>query len=321
MIAYDQASQSLLKEKLCYELWCLEYIYKTKETLEGKTDINTIKLRNKQPKKHVILQSTFYMGSERALKVINTMMALTFAASYKLLDMIFEWILEENKRLRKLQDVPWSFTEKIEKVTTLPLVYPPTLESQPWAKDYLLALYKNLLRFRHEIVHRNKFLISDDRLIVEVIEEGRVYRLDLSKEKLSALVKTTVMAAKVLGGYSSLGNTEIMQLKYYLDQIIELHGLPEFGQKSPRFINVILDVPEENGSFPADLRTVREVIRKSYAGVHVLFALKVNGLVNDEPSISWFFPIDSVPQQDTIELRPGNYTEFRIPNVKTEGVH
>ena len=50
------------------------------------------------------------------------MMPLTFVGSFKVLDMIFEWVLEENRKLGKIRQVPWRFTEKeklLKKISNL----------------------------------------------------------------------------------------------------------------------------------------------------------------------------------------------------------
>ena len=93
---YDQTAQTRLREKIGYELWLLDFISETQETFEGGADISTITLTNRQLDAHIAKFNKEALGSEAAIKLMNAMSPLTFTASYKILDMVFEWILEEN---------------------------------------------------------------------------------------------------------------------------------------------------------------------------------------------------------------------------------
>ncbi|MGB2841687.1 MAG: hypothetical protein WBC40_04310 [Halobacteriota archaeon] len=313
MNMYDQTAQSRLKEKLDYEFWLLDFLYKTQETFEGGSNISTITLTNRQPRAHVAITLTEVIGSGTAMKVMDAMMPLTFTASYKILDMLFEWILEENKRAGNVQKIPWRFKEKIEIISSDRLIYPPLLQSEPYIGDYLFALYLNLLKFRNEIVHKNNFSVLNDKLRVETIENSHLYSIELDRGELGALVRTVVAAVNLLTGVLSFGEQEDCLLKYHLDRIKKLHRLAEFGQEKPILVNGILKVPEEKGAFPVDVKFVREQISRKHPNVDVLFNLKVIGLVNDKPSVCWFFPVGSVPKVDVSELRPDDYKEYLIP--------
>ena len=132
-------------------------------------------------------------------------------------------------------------------------------------------------------------------------------------------MRAVIATANLLTGFLSFGSKEDRLLKYHLDRIKKLHGLPEFGQTKPILVNVILKVPEEKGLFPADLKFLRREINRIHPDVDVLFNLKVIGLVNNKPSIGWFFAVNSVPKDDVFELRPGSYEEYRISPL--EGGH
>lgn len=313
MNMYDQTAQIQLKEKLDYEVWLLDYLSKTQETFEGGSNISTITLTNRHPVDHVAIKCTEVIGSGTAMKVMDAMMPLTFTASFKILDMIFEWILEENKRAGNIQTTPWRFNEKIKIISSVPLNYPPLLQSEPYIKDYLFALYSNLLKFRNEIVHSNSFSVLDGKLRLETIEDSQLYLIELDRGELGAFVRTVIAVANLLTDFLSFGEREDCLLKYHLDRIKKIHGLSEFNQAKPILVNVILKVPEEKGIFPADIKFVRERISRMRPNVSVLFNLKVIGLVKDKPSICWFFPVGSVPKDEVFELQPDNYKEYLIP--------
>jgi len=311
MSMYDQSAQRWLREKLDYELWLLDFLSSTEEILIGGTNISTITIINRQYA-HVDLGLTDIVGSGKAIEVMNKIMPLTFTASYKILDMIFEWILEENYTAGNIKDKKppskWSFSKKINKLQKLRLFYPPLMQSEPYIKDYLLALYDKLLKFRNEIVHRNKFSVLDDKL--KVTAKGQT--LELDRSELGAFIRVVVAVAKLLVGDFKWGRYIDRLLKYHLDRIQKLHGLNEFKQAKPLIVNVILKVPMENGVFPADLKFVQQQISRIYPNADVHFNLKIIGLENDKPCICWYLPRDAVPEENLLELRADSLKEYRI---------
>jgi len=311
---YSHNSQERLKEKIDYEIWLLDFLSKTQETFEGGTDISTITLMNRQPGALVAVTFTETVGSGTAMKVIDAMNPLTFTVSYKILDMIFEWILEENPLNENVKKVPWKFLEKIELISKKnnQLSYPPIFQSNPYIKDYLFALYSNLLKFRNEVVHKHNFSVSDNKLIVETTVDGKNYRLVLDRTELGAFVRTVVAATNLLTGDLSFGPWEDRLLKYHLDRIQILHGLVEFKQGKPILVNVVLKVPIEKGLFPADLKFVRQRISQIHPNTDILFNLKIIGLIDDKPSIAWFFPANFVPKMDVLEISLEDHEKYRV---------
>ncbi len=315
MSIYNKTAQSQLKEKLDYELWLLDYLSKTQDTFEGESDISTITLTNRKCNTYMRMPTSEVIGAGEAKKIMDAMMALTFIASYKILDMIIEWILEENKKSGNIQSIPWEFCRKIKIISgaSVQLDYPSLFQSIPYIKDYLSALYIKLLKFRNEIVHKNNFSVSGAKLKIETVENSQTYSIELGRGELGAFVRTVVAVTKLLTGVLPFGEKEDRLIKYHLDQISKLHELSEFKQAKPILVDVILKVPEEKGIFPADIKWVREKINKIHSNVNVLFNLKVIGLVDDNPSFCWFFPIDSVPKDEILELQSDNYKEYLIP--------
>lgn len=179
---YDKSSQEQLKEKLGYEIWLLGYLSNTEELLGGETGIPLVTLTNKQTNLHKKVGFSDVFGAQAAQKIINSMTPLIFTACYKILDMIFEWILEENylNDLIKNKKHPstWRFSEKMVQIPSLNLSYPPEIEVELHLRDYLFALYKNLLVIRNEIIHRKNFSVSDDgKLSVIKVNQSLIFNL------------------------------------------------------------------------------------------------------------------------------------------------
>lgn len=319
MTMYDQSAQSQLKEKLEYELWLLDFLYKTQETFKGGANITEYTVINRQPGASRKVKVADSSNSLTLRKVKDAMSPLTFIASYKVLDMIIEWILEENYNAQKITDKKspsqWQFSKKIDKIHNLQLEYPPLIQVEPYIWDYLFALYSNLLKFRHEIVHKNNVdLVKDGKLRVDTLEDGQPYSLELDRGELGFFVRTVVALAELLTGIRLFGKMVNSLLKYHLDRIKKLHELDEFKQKEPILVNIRLEVPKEEGIFPAYVKDALEEVNVG-PNTTLLFNLKVIGLVDDKPSECWFFPVDDVPKDDVLELRPDSYPEHKIaPN-------
>jgi hypothetical protein len=318
MTIYDLAAIERLKEKVDYELWLLDFLSKKQDILEGGAKVTEITLRNRKPGPNVHIAISEVLGSGAALKIINAMRPLTFVASYKILDMIFEWILEENFRAWKIGEIPWRFSDKIRMLSVSRLDVPTLFQAVPYIEKYLFALYSNLLKFRNEIVHKHNFLIQGNILRIEASERGQNYTLELDPGELGAYVRIAIAGANLLTGDLAFGSQVDRLLKYHLDRLCKIHGLAGFKQEMPIPINVILEVPEENNVFPADLDFLRKELRRIHPSVDISFNLKVIGLVDEKPIVAWFFPYDSLPKNDLIELRPDSPDSYRISLGKEE---
>ena len=313
MPIYDGSAQTRLREKLDYELWLLEFVSQSQERLAGGSNLSTITLTNRQPGANQAITATEFAGAGEAMKIVDAITPLTFTASYKILDMIFEWILEVNCIDGRIMQVPWKFSEKIATIRKgkTQLVLPPLFLSQQYVEKYLFALYANLLKFRNEIVHNHRFSVTGGKLKIDALEDGQSHTVELDPEELGAFVRIVVASAKILLGDLSLGLREDSLFKWNLDTIEKLHLLARFAQRKPLLVDVVLKVDEQGGLFTADLKSVRETLSRIYPDSDVQFNLKIVGLVKDQPPIGWLFPVNSVPRDDVLELRPDAYEEHR----------
>lgn len=301
---YDKAACVRLSDKTEYELWLLKFLSGS----EDQPEIDMV-LSNRDPRAHVYLRTgdTVTLGLGRALDVMDRMSPLVFTAAYKMLDMIFEWMLEENFDAGAISaNKPpswWSFERKAEQIQTLPHgSFPPLMQSAPHFRERLVALYVRLLGYRNEIVHRNSFRVHDGKLEVTHEAKGSVEVLELGRGELGALVRLGVETVLLLVGSAPFGTEATKRLGYHFDQIEKLHGLGRLGQRKPLLLNVRLNVAEERGAFPADLGTVRRRVIQTHPDADVLLGLTVIGLVGGKPSIAWRFPVDSVPSGDEFVL-------------------
>ena len=73
-----------------------------------------------------------YCDGRLAAEILRAGAPLVFTATFKLLDMLLEWILEENGR-----KAGFRFSEKIKQLQESGLVLPPFMSARPWLFDIL----------------------------------------------------------------------------------------------------------------------------------------------------------------------------------------
>jgi len=308
MAIFDATAVEALREKCDYELWLLNYLAETQSMIEGSTGLSPkITLTAGGSPAPIQISLGEIIGGGTAIGVIANIAPLTFTASYKILDMAFEWILEENGHA-----VPWRFSDKIKSIGSTSLRMPPVFETAPFLHNYAFAFYSKLLKFRNEVVHKHNFSLKGDILEIRVVDGGRVLVLSLSKHQLTAFVKVVVAMMSLLLGTLAFGKKEQAFIEYHLDQIPQLHGLAAFGRAMPRMATAEAEVPVIGGYVSVDLEWVRREVAQRLPGGEVLFDLIVRGRQEGQPDVVWHFPDDKVPRRDSFSIGLNDYPEQRV---------
>jgi hypothetical protein len=317
---FNSDFKAILKEKIAYELWLLEFIIAKEDAVGGSTDATKVILFNHEETAKVCISCSDTLGGEAALEVLDFMMPLSFIVVYKIIDIIFETILEENYAEGiidgKRSPARWAFEKKIENIKLTDIKFPPFFQEYPYVLHYFRQIYIDILEFRHEIVHRNQFKVSHDEgkmtVVYKKTETGEECKLDIPRVTLGHFIRSVVLVANVLNGDKEFGKKEDVLFKYYWDRTEALHNLPLFNQDLPVEIDVELNVIKENGKFPVDLNFVRRKLAAIMPGANVLFNLTVNALENDSVVKSWCFDAGNVPNIDVMELTDSQYDCYGV---------
>ena len=235
-----------LRTKLDYEIWFLSFLEKNYDRVQGKDDPPVVELTSGDEFCNVEMVSEDYLSPLYNATIINTMMPFTFMASFKTLDMIFEWIIEEN-----FTTVPRPFKELLKKESNLQL--PTLFDSQPYLYTYAKALFCQLLPYRHEIVHKNSFSVSEDALTLSSSEQGT--SLILSSKQIDYLVRFVRALVRALVGDITIDRNKDMLLRYYLDVLGPVHGLDTFNQQVPLFCACQAHCAQARCCFPSRSET------------------------------------------------------------------
>lgn len=301
--AEDQ--NTTLQTKLDYEVWFLSFLEKHYDRVQGKDAPPVLELTSGDEFYNVEMVSEEHLSSFYNATIINAMMPLTFIASFKALDMIFEWILEKN-----LTNVPRPFRKKMELLKKEVNLQLPTLfSSQPYLYTYAKELFCNLLPYRHEVVHKNSFSVSEDALTLSSSEQGT--SLTLSSKQVDHLVRFVHVLVRALVGDIIIDRNKDMLLRYYLNVLGSVHGLEKFNQQVPLFVHVKLTAPKQGAAFPADLKQVRDKLALTYPTQEVIFDLKVQAVDGEKLIAKWYFAPEEVPDLDVMTLYEESHKTHR----------
>ena len=296
-------SREKLLDKLNYEYWLLDFLEKRYDSPDKKV----IEITSSKPSPTMCLDSAVYVSPGPTF--LNDIMPLTFLVSFKALDMIFEWILEENNK-----EVPKSLLGKLkrlEKESDLQL--PPLFESQPYLYNYSKALFSQLRPYRNKVVHENSFSVCGSILTLSNSEDGT--SLTLNSKQVVCLVRFVCGLIRALSGEMVVSDYKNKMLQHYLDILAPVHGQPTFNQQEPCFVQVEFKVPKCGAGFPADLKQVRDTLKSKFPEQEVIFDLKVQAMEDENLIAEWYFAPEEVPDLDLMTLYEESHKKHRVAVV------
>ena len=304
MTSRQSTARGRLLDKLDYEVWLLDFLEKRYDMVMGKKDIPVIEITSRDEPYRKNRGVELHFGLDPTL--MNALMPLTFIASVKTLDMVFEWVFKENYKLGKISKVPWHFKDKVKclkKKSTLQL--PSLFGNEPYLYDYSKAIFCQLLPYRNEVVHGDRFSISGDILTLSSSRTGTT--LTLSSEQIGGLVRFVRALVRVLTKEIVVDSYTNKLLQYYLDILAPVHGLATFKQQVPRFVHVKFTSFKQGPSFPVDMKKVRDEVAND-----VIFDLKVLAMEGENLIAKWYFAPEEVPDTDVMTFYEESHKAHRV---------
>ena len=299
-----------LRTKLDYEVWLLDFLEKHDDRFQGQDYPPVVELTSGGNACRIEMVSEEHLSSFYSTATINAMMPLTFVASFKVLDMIFEWVFEENCTLGNIQTVPWQFQEKVKLLKKdAHLQLPPLFENQPCLYTYAKALFCQLLPYRNEVVHKNAFAVSEGALTLSSSRQGT--SLTLSGAQIACLVRFVRLLAGALLGEIIIDDYKTRMVRHSLDALAPAHGLATFDQQVPLFVHVRLTVPRQGAGFPADLKQVRNTLASKFPAREIIFDLDVRAVAGGKLMATWHFAPEDVPDLDVMTLYEESHKAHR----------
>lgn len=287
--------KDVLQELIGYERWVLEDLVIVVKDCVGLVPEGNFAYNGERPLA-ILIEGNVVMGGQKQREVVENLSPLIFVTSYKVIDMIFEWIFRENEREVKR----WTFTYKVEKLKgVFEKSYsniPPVLDGN---KDLLLtffALYTELLPYRHAFIHKVWGTNQQGNLAFSFVDKGITYNLDMSFQEVINLAELVTLLLHVLLTETYDRPLILSKLKSMMNGLQHLHKQHVFHHQPPHYYRVDYDMKQ----FPENrinLKKIREELVKQACGEGVTFSLRV--LSEDK---QWEFPWHFIQGEDELEL-------------------
>ena len=274
-----------LGERTEYETWLLEAVYALAEQELFPTwpDGVIYSVQKSKPQFITHGRANIIIGDWRP-EFLNAGAPHVFVSTFKLLDMLIEWILEENGFAPTFR-----FQQKLQHLHNSP-IFPPALESRIWLKERLVGLYSTLEPLRGTIIHDKHFTSTDGVIRVASSKKGVIgAHVEISAAHLRKLSLTIVSVLKYVDGTWLLDDFREKTLRHYLDELAALHGLSSLGQKHPIHTCVRVYM---GGSDPllVDLMSIHSDLAARYVNQDYSFDLRVLMIRDDEVVDAYLFP-------------------------------
>lgn len=295
---FDQQARTRLRDKLDYEQWVLNELEDEHDVFPDRLGDTVIE--NGDISAQEVAASTASISQPRVDEVIQRLYPLVFAASYKCLDMVIEWILEENTGTLTHQ---WGYSHKNSEVNRM--FHTGNLQlPQPFMRDTdiferLLRLYDKLMDHRHAVVHRDEFEVNNG---VFSVEDDSGTRYDFDATQLFSLAKSGTVSSEVLLN-NSMSDDQERALKRYLDNLDFIHGQGTFDIAPPWDGTIEYRIQAEDQDpyrweIDLDLVGTADESTPSTEG----YILKIVGMQEGDTVCAWEIPSEAVPDGNTLEL-------------------
>ena len=160
-------------------------------------------------------------------------------------------------------------------------------------------------------MHNKAFPVCKDQLILSSSKKKNI-ELTLSRVQIGCLVRFVVALARALAGVIEVDVHRDGLLRYHLDSLRAAHGLEALKQKKPLLINVEFEVPKRCGSFPGNLKQVRDKVRTLFPTQDVFFNLTVQTVDGENIIAKWYFKEEEVPTSDEVIFGEESYKAHRV---------
>jgi len=274
---YAASSIADLEARTEYEAYLLEAAYEIAEHRIAANDPDEVIYppSGTPPKTVKYFSSNIVIGDWHSafLKVGAPLMFIT---AFKILDMVIEWVLVENG-----SSSTHKFSEKIRELSGS-VLFPPLIETRPWLRERLCALYERLEPLRGTVIHDRQFTSAGSSLDVRSTKGGALGPvISMADADLRNLALTVCSLLRYLQGMWQMNAFEEKRLRFALDGLSCLHGLPSLGQLAPQRLEVQLCILDAD-PIVLDLSKIRSDIDAKFPQNDTVFDVRVAVLASDE---------------------------------------
>jgi hypothetical protein len=200
---------------------------------------------------------------------------LVFVTAFKILDMLIEWVLIQNGKHSTHR-----FEQKI-KALKEPVLFPKLIETRPWLRERLIALYEHLEPLRGTIIHARHFSAAEGTLKISCSKYGTIGPVvEITSKDLRNLALALVSLVRYLEGLWTMDLFQEKSLRRAFDELAHLHKLPLMGQLPPAFLSVRLFVPDKD-AIELDIYRIKRDVDEKLRGQDVIFQVRIIAVPRD----------------------------------------
>jgi hypothetical protein len=271
-----QTALSDLRVRTEYEAWFLEAVYEMVDQRLAVKDMDELIYppAGGPPTQTMYAVGNINIGDWRP-GFLAAGAPLVFVTAFKLLDMLLEWVLAENRHAST-----YRFEQKIAALKG-PVRFPPLVETRPWLRGRLVALYDELEPLRGTIIHARHFKMEGGALQVSSSKGGVIGpAVPIAPTDLRNLALVLVSLLRYLEGEWTVDPFGEKRIRRALDELSHLHGLSSLGQLPPGFLIVRVYVRDED-PIQCDMARVRHDVTARRQGQDVVFDLRIIAISRD----------------------------------------
>lgn len=301
MTVFNNTSINRLLDKLDYERWLLPYIVRRMRPQQATAIMDL--------ERHQVNLTVQDSLSDAAVQsTLLQFLPLVLVATFKVLDRVVEWLLEENGNNTNY----WKFTHKhgriCEQVSRGKMNLPALFRREPALLETWINLYDKLREPRNSIVHRHSFrLVGQD---IEIFDKDNpsLMSFRLSSSVVIDLSDMTMTVVDLLQ-QPSPSQKLIHKTKYMFDTIapdlgLTRFGVPSFTEYTPQVIvrgEAIWDDKRQTRVWRYDKADVEKEIFKSFPQAQY-YLLDFVGQENGQDRLRLVIPSEDLPTVNQIEI-------------------
>lgn len=296
-----------------YESWLIEAVYEiADQSLFVKENDHLIYMPDGTPPNQKIYANAAISLGDWKPSFLDAGAPLVFITDFKLLDMLFEWILTNNERAPD-----YRFEKKIKSLKKKEEIeFPPLIEIRPWLRDRLIALYEYLEPLRGTIIHNRHFKSQNGSLEVSSTRGGEIgSQVTITSKDLRNLSLLIISLLRYLEGEWGVDLFGEKRIRYTLDELKHLHQLTSLGQLPPNYISIRIYIRDEE-DIQLDMGRICNDVKKSLPGQDVIFDLRLITISRDGSNAkAYLIPwqqlqgcgSDFCMKRDELESYPGKF--------------
>jgi hypothetical protein len=291
-----------LRDSIAYELSAIEYLRSTLHLHdEAPVGSTTVTLGDLTPegelRRAVSMVGRSDMSGTAVRAALSRLRPLAFSASFKLQDMVAEWLLRANG----VSD--WQFSKKLAAYDKLlgsgSLASPPLLAANSPVSKAFWELYRFLVPFRGTVMHSGGVLVRSDGT-VSITKDSRA--LDFTSTQQASYMRAMCLIGKILSAQLSSNAFVKSLIESDLCELAVHHKQPGLTVTYSRLASLEVEVPPSHVraapvAFEVDFDQLRRTMEKTYGvgnTARIYFCATIRASSGDQ-HFRWGLPFEAIP--------------------------